>query len=69
MAHPDGNIAFFNDSALEIAPNLNELKKYPDLPIWVTFFREALDFFKINNNYNKGFDICSDHIKILLNTH
>jgi uncharacterized heparinase superfamily protein len=28
MAHPDGNIAFFNDSALEIAPNLNELKKY-----------------------------------------
>jgi hypothetical protein len=28
MTHPDGDIAFFNDAALEIAPNLNELKKY-----------------------------------------
>tara|TARA_Y100000389_G_scaffold195257_1_gene226430 strand:+ start:4847 stop:6418 length:1572 start_codon:yes stop_codon:yes gene_type:complete len=28
MTHPDGDIAFFNDSTLEIAPNLHELKKY-----------------------------------------
>ena len=28
MTHPDGDIAFFNDAALEIAPNLDELKKY-----------------------------------------
>ena len=28
MTHPDGDIAFFNDAALDIAPNLNELKKY-----------------------------------------
>ena len=28
MIHPDGNIAFFNDSAFEIAPNFKELKKY-----------------------------------------
>ena len=28
MTHPDGNIAFFNDAALEIAPNFDELKKY-----------------------------------------
>ena len=28
MKHPDGNIAFFNDAALEIAPNFKELKKY-----------------------------------------
>ena len=28
MIHPDGEISFFNDSAIEIAPNLDELKKY-----------------------------------------
>jgi uncharacterized heparinase superfamily protein len=28
MIHPDGNIAFFNDSAFEIASNFKELKKY-----------------------------------------
>jgi uncharacterized heparinase superfamily protein len=28
MTHPDGEIAFFNDAALDIAPNLDELKKY-----------------------------------------
>ena len=28
MTHPDGDIAFFNDAALDIASNLNELKKY-----------------------------------------
>ena len=28
MTHPDADIAFFNDAALEIAPNLDELKKY-----------------------------------------
>ena len=28
MTHPDGDIAFFNDTALDIAPNLDELKKY-----------------------------------------
>tara|TARA_B100001093_G_scaffold504044_1_gene559289 strand:+ start:1004 stop:2635 length:1632 start_codon:yes stop_codon:yes gene_type:complete len=28
MTHPDGGIAFFNDAALEIAPKLNQLKKY-----------------------------------------
>ena len=28
MTHPDGDIAFFNDAALDIAPNLDELKKY-----------------------------------------
>ena len=28
MTHPDGDISFFNDAALEIAPKLNELKKY-----------------------------------------
>ncbi len=28
MTHPDGSISFFNDAALEIAPNLNDLKKY-----------------------------------------
>jgi len=28
MTHPDGDIAFFNDAALDIASNLDELKKY-----------------------------------------
>ena len=28
MVHPDGEISFFNDSAMGIAPNLNQLKKY-----------------------------------------
>ena len=28
MTHPDGDISFFNDAAFEIAPKLNELKKY-----------------------------------------
>jgi len=28
MTHPDGEIAFFNDAALDIASNLDELKKY-----------------------------------------
>ena len=28
MTHPDGDISFFNDAALEIAPKLNELKEY-----------------------------------------
>lgn len=28
MTHPDGDISFFNDAALEIAPKLNALKKY-----------------------------------------
>ena len=28
MTHPDGDIAFFNDSALEISQNLDKLKKY-----------------------------------------
>ena len=28
MTHPDGDIAFFNDAALDISPNFDELKKY-----------------------------------------
>jgi uncharacterized heparinase superfamily protein len=28
MTHPDGEISFFNDAALKIAPNLDQLKKY-----------------------------------------
>ena len=28
MTHPDGDIAFFNDAALKISSNLDELKKY-----------------------------------------
>ena len=28
MTHPDGEISFFNDSAIGVAPNFNKLKKY-----------------------------------------
>ena len=28
MSHPDGNISFFNDSALSISPSINELYAY-----------------------------------------
>jgi len=43
MTHPDGDISFFNDAALEIAPKLNELKKYAQ--------RLGLDF--NSNKFNK----------------
>lgn len=31
MTHPDGGIAFFNDAALGIAPNLDDLTKYAEV--------------------------------------
>ena len=43
MIHPDGNIAFFNDTALEIAPTLDELKKYA----------QRLQINYISNKYNQ----------------
>ncbi|OUU44689.1 MAG: hypothetical protein CBC16_01660 [Verrucomicrobia bacterium TMED56] len=43
MTHPDGDIAFFNDAALEIAPNLDELKKYA----------QRLQINNINENFNQ----------------
>jgi uncharacterized heparinase superfamily protein len=66
MTHPDGDIAFFNDTALGIAPNLNNLKLYADrLKVNYRFIK----FNKIINLSDSGYiRMTSKDAVVLLDT-
>lgn len=64
MTHPDGEISFFNDAAIGIAPNLNELKKYAQR-LGVNY--TSAKFNKIEHLQDSGYvRITSNNITALL---
>ena len=52
MCHPDGEISFFNDSALGIAPKIHDLKSYANR---LNINYKSIKFNKIINLSNSGY--------------
>lgn len=66
MNHPDGEISYFNDSALGIAPNLHDLKLYADR---LRINYKSLKFKKIVNLSDSGYiRMTSKDAVVLLDT-
>lgn len=64
MTHPDGEIAFFNDAAMGIAPNLNELINYAQR---LKINYSSHKFNKITNLSETGYiRLTTDNLVILL---
>ena len=48
MSHPDGEVAFFNDSAMKIAPTIKDLKFYASI-----IYNSEIDLYKNNVDFGK----------------
>lgn len=62
ICHPDGNIAFFNDSAFEVAPKLQAIKNYADhlsVPYFSEKFTERHHDWHFHNSKLSGFIMVS----------
>jgi hypothetical protein len=64
MIHPDGEIAFFNDAAMGIAPNFNELINYAKR---LKINYSSHKFNKITNLSETGYiRLTADNLVVLL---